>query len=257
MRNSLLAVSVIALIWLEAPAWAQFNRNSSSLGSSSMKSSSSSTSMFGNLFSSSISAKMSSGTSTSGTSTSGKSTSGTSTSGTSTSDNLLRSSRGAANFVGADANDNRNFLGYTDASSSSSRSSRSSSNTSLRRSTTSSTNANSTQRTSYGTTRNRQSSETIRPTLQVGFEYEGPSSQALTPRLAARLAKAPFLRNLPPIDFTVDKGIVTLKGAVRTEHDRVLLEQLVLQEPGVRQVENLLTVAATDSSSPVPNKATP
>lgn len=184
-------------------------------------------------------------------STSGTSTSGTSTSGTSTSDNLLRSSRGAANFVGADANDNRNFLGYTDTSSSSS------SNTGLRRSTTSRTNANSTQRTSYGTGRNRQSAEMIRPTLQVGFDYRDPSSQALTPKLASHLAKAPFLHNLPPIDVVVNQGTVTLKGVVRTEHDRILVEQLVLQEPGVRQVENQLNVAATDSPTPSPNRAAP
>lgn len=235
MRIYLIAVTVatLALVAIPNSAWAQFNRNSSSLGSSSMKSNSSSSSMFGNRF----------GQSTSGTSGNSSLASGAGNERTSlggaTSDQMLRSARGAGAFVGADANDNRNFLGFTDANGNGA------SNTGLRnlRRSTSTSNVNRSQRTNSGAGRNGRSTETVRPTLNVGFDYTSPASDSLGPKLTARLTKSPMVRFLQPAQVTVENGTAILQGAVRSEHERALAEQVVLQEPGVRQVENRLTIA--------------
>jgi hypothetical protein len=230
MRHSLIAVTVVGLLLVEATAWGQFNRNSSKLGSSSMKSNSSSNSMFGNLFSSSGSGGARSSSSSTGTRSLQNPLSGT------TNDNMLRSSRGAANFVGADASDNRNFLGYANTSS------RGAQQNSLRRTNASTSNVNRVQRSGYSTGSGSRTT-TIRPTLDVGFDYTGPAPESLVPKLTTRLTKVPTLRFVQPVEVVIEKGVVVLKGTVRTEHDRALAEQLILQEPGVRQVENRLAVA--------------
>lgn len=230
MRHSLIAVTVVGLLLVEATAWGQFSRNGSKLGSSSMKSNSSSNSMFGNLFGGSGSGGARNSSTSTGTRSMQNPLGGT------TSDNMLRSSRGAANFVGADARDSRNFLGYANTTS------RGAQQNSPRRTNTSASNINRAQRSGYNASSGRRTT-TIRPTFEVGFDYAGPAPESLVPKLTTRLTKVPTLRFVQPVEVVIENGVVVLKGTVRTEHDRALAEQLILQEPGVRQVDNRLAIA--------------
>ena len=247
MRAYMIAVTLAAFaLVIPTSAWGQFNRSGSSLGSSSMKANSAGSSMFGNRFGQSTSSRSGSNSLTAGASSTRTGLGGTS------SDQLLRSARGAGNFVGADANDNRNFLGFTDANSRTGLNRQNS----LRRST-STSNVNRAQRNSYGTGRSGRSTETVRPTIEVGFEHTSRPADTFVPKLTTRLTKSPNLRFLKPVQMTVENGKVVLQGAVRSEHERALAEQFVLQEPGVHEVENRLTVAESTSTSSAPESGNP
>ena len=53
-----------------------------------------------------------------------------------------------------------------------------------------------------------------------------------------------------PMQISIAQRTATLRGAVASEYDRMLAEQLIRLEPGIRQVQNELTVAA----APAPAK---
>ena len=50
------------------------------------------------------------------------------------------------------------------------------------------------------------------------------------------------------MEVTIEGATAILRGVVATEHDRVLAERVAKLEPGVRQVENLLTLAPPSES---------
>lgn len=52
------------------------------------------------------------------------------------------------------------------------------------------------------------------------------------------------------IEVTVHKGIATIEGEVETEHDRQLINQVVLRTAGVRDSQNNLAVIGADSHIP-------
>jgi hypothetical protein len=181
--------------------------------------------------------------------------SSSSTLGGISSDQLLRSARGANNFVGADSNDNRNFLGYTNSTSGSSNTSNYGpsrlTNSQLGTSRNSNAYTNRSQQRSYGqgSSRYGRSTVTPRPTYDLGFDYAGPAAASLNTKLSTRLSSSPALRLGTPVQVSLENGTAVLRGTTRSEHERRLLEQLLLLEPGVRDVDNQLTV------SPVPVKA--
>lgn len=164
-----------------------------------------------------------------------------------------RSSRGAENFVGADSSDSRNILGYENSaqSSSSSRMGRNS------RSTTRSSYSNANRSTNrnyssygnsgYGTQSNRsrygQTTVDVQPTLSLGFDYAGPTIPNLSTKLASRLKVSAVATAALPVQVQVLDGTATLTGTVASDHERALAEQLLALEPGVRRVDNQLSVA--------------
>jgi hypothetical protein len=52
------------------------------------------------------------------------------------------------------------------------------------------------------------------------------------------------------IELTVNNGVVTIEGEVETEHERQLINQLVLRTPGVRDSVNNLLLIGVDSHIP-------
>ena len=52
------------------------------------------------------------------------------------------------------------------------------------------------------------------------------------------------------IDVTVHKGIAEINGEVETEHDRQLIEQLILRTAGIRDTVNNLILIGADSHIP-------
>ncbi|HUT95440.1 MAG TPA: BON domain-containing protein [Thermoguttaceae bacterium] len=66
--------------------------------------------------------------------------------------------------------------------------------------------------------------------------------------MATRLEKSSWLRPQSPMEVAIEGGTAILRGVVATEHDRVLAERVAKLEPGVRQVENLLTLAPASES---------
>lgn len=257
IRIAALAVFALSLVAVAAPAWGQFNRTGrtgSSLGSTGMKSNSSGA--FGTRsFGQGMSGNSRSFLGSSGTTSAG---SARTSLGGASADQMLRSARGAANFVGADTRDTRNFLGYSSSATNSglgSGSYGSSGVSGLYGSSSSYVN-----RYDYNYNRGGSSftspsgrygrgTTSVRPSVDLGFSYAGPPASALAPKLAARLSKSPSLQFHQPVQVAVDNGTAVLRGVVSSEHQRALAEQLALLEPGIRRVDNRLTVVATPAES--------
>jgi len=244
-RFMLTAVAVVAVLAFQESASGQFNRSGSgsNISSSAMRASSSTTSMFG-------SRSSGQGSSTGnrsflgGSGSDGSSGSARSSMGGATGDQLLRSSRGAQAFVGADTGDTRNFIGFTDAGTGSSRSTSASGLSNYRRSSTYLGNSPYSRGGYYGSGRYGRTTTTVRPTLELGFNHAAPAPEPLATGLAHRLNQASSLGFVQAAGVSLENGTAVLRGSVASDHQRALAEQLLLLEPGVRRVDNQLTVTA-------------
>jgi hypothetical protein len=93
--------------------------------------------------------------------------------------------------------------------------------------------------------------------LVVDFDYAAPPAQAVSSTLTQQLMESKAIQRLGPIEVSVEAGKATLRGEVAAERDRALAAQLLLFEPGIDSVQNLLTVKAPSSSpsnAPSPQK---
>jgi hypothetical protein len=156
---------------------------------------------------------------------------------------FMRDNRQGA-FVGADSRD-ADFVGAASAGTASQTS------RTIRRGGGGTTQAN----VNRGGGRGRQRDD-VRVALQIGFTP--PNAAAIAPayapeavasRLAGRMERSSWIENRSPLQVTIDQGTATLRGAVATEHDRVLAERLALLEGGIWKVENLLRVDSTAPDS--------
>ncbi|MBX3414090.1 MAG: BON domain-containing protein [Pirellulales bacterium] len=80
------------------------------------------------------------------------------------------------------------------------------------------------------------------PRYQIGFDYPLPPSEEVEASLARQLLRVPGMERLGPVEVSVVGQTAILRGAVASEHQRDVAEQLVLLEPGIREVQNELTV---------------
>jgi len=94
----------------------------------------------------------------------------------------------------------------------------------------------------------RTSTSEIRARLRTGFRFARPAPAQRSSKLATRMEKSSWLQHRSPMEVTIEGGKAVLRGVVATEHDRVLAERVAKLEPGVRQVENLLTLAPASES---------
>jgi hypothetical protein len=78
--------------------------------------------------------------------------------------------------------------------------------------------------------------------LVVGFDYATPPAQVVSSTLTQQLMESKAIQRLSPIEVSVEAGKATLRGEVAAERDRALAGQLLLFEPGIDSVQNLLTV---------------
>lgn len=105
---------------------------------------------------------------------------------------------------------------------------------------------------SYGS-RGRTQRDVIRASVRVGFSTPAGgnrvNSEAITNELAARLSRIPGLQNAPQaanIEINLEGRTAVLKGTVPTADARLVLERLLLLEPGVDKVQNELVVAGSN-----------
>lgn len=92
----------------------------------------------------------------------------------------------------------------------------------------------------------RRSRGEIRAKIRLGFRVPRPSPVELTLKssnLATRLEKSSWLKTRSPVEVSIESGTATLRGVVATDHDRRLAERMARLQPGIRLVENQLTVA--------------
>ena len=108
-----------------------------------------------------------------------------------------------------------------------------------------------------GGQRGRGSAQEIRVSISPAFKYSRPSASQLSTSLSVLVAKSPHIGKLSPIRIVLEGETVILRGAVETEHDRSLVEQLTLLEPGVRSVKNELIVGPLPRAPAVPSATPP
>lgn len=165
-------------------------------------------------------------------------------------DNSLRSARGSQDFVGADRGDVPNLTGFSDPSQGQGSSGRTtlSNRSSLRQPT---ANRSNRQRglsgmATSGRRRSGMAATEVQPVLRLGFD-----SAAASPNPAADLASMLSHRSraLAGTQVELNGGVAILTGTAESEHARALAEQLLSLEPGVRRVENRLTVVSPASAA--------
>lgn len=84
--------------------------------------------------------------------------------------------------------------------------------------------------------------ERIRPRHRIAFQYPPRQNEAVTTNLQTRLTSLPA----GPAGVTVSlspQGVATLSGSVADEHASKLAAAVARQEPGVRSVDNQLSIA--------------
>jgi hypothetical protein len=97
----------------------------------------------------------------------------------------------------------------------------------------------------YGNQSNqqRQLVTSYRPQIEVAAR----STAGLSTSLTRQLRETPGVRSLSPLRVTQRGRTLILEGAVATEHDKAVIERMLLLEPGVDQVQNDLTVGTPSS----------
>ncbi len=99
----------------------------------------------------------------------------------------------------------------------------------------------------------------ISAAVRLGFKVQPLDVDQAVAATLRQVQNAGKIQTLGALDVSVKKGVAVLRGTVATPHDRLLAEQLVRLEPGVRQVRNELKIAPqqtgaeSGSATPAPN----
>ncbi|MHC4399251.1 MAG: BON domain-containing protein, partial [Planctomycetota bacterium] len=83
----------------------------------------------------------------------------------------------------------------------------------------------------------------FRARLRVGFVASPRALIQPGPALTARLEACARIQKRSPVGVSIEGGTAILQGVVATKYDRALAAQLARLEPGVRAVDNRLTLA--------------
>ena len=155
---------------------------------------------------------------------------------------FTRDGRDAASFVGADSADTSNFFGQTQGFG----------------------NSGLEQFLNLAARRDFQnqggtaggSVTPLRPALSLGFAPPTTTPTVFNVRVNQRLAKLPNLEILEPVSIDLTNRTAIIRGRVATEHDRTLIAQLLMLEPGVSSVSNELAVGDSTTQLPAAPKST-
>jgi hypothetical protein len=76
--------------------------------------------------------------------------------------------------------------------------------------------------------------------IVAAFAHPEPAAHSIPQNLVRHVQEA--IKTTRPLQVAVEGDTTILRGAVRSAHERALIEQLARLEPGVRKVKNELTV---------------
>ncbi len=140
-------------------------------------------------------------------------------------------------------------FGRSNTSSSSSSSRASQSRSTVTRRSASSSRSRNTQRSARALRNNRTGLTTTEPQPLLSLGFVPVPMQGVGAVLTARIEQSKGLTLPMPVQLGFQDGVATISGTVASEHDRALAEQLLALEPGVRRVENRLTVAQPENAT--------
>ena len=98
------------------------------------------------------------------------------------------------------------------------------------------------------TSRSTADQRSVRPVTSPGFEFLPMGTDARAAAIQTQIARTPNFQ-AAPVAVRMEGNVVTLTGTVATPQARKLAEQLVRLDPGVRTVNNQLTVQQSQSST--------
>ena len=97
------------------------------------------------------------------------------------------------------------------------------------------------------------STNQVRARVRLGFSVPPPKPAQLAQlgsSLGQRLEQSSRIQTRSPMEVSIENGTATLRGVVATVDDRRLAERLARLEPGIRRIDNQLTVAGPGQSPP-------
>jgi hypothetical protein len=100
-----------------------------------------------------------------------------------------------------------------------------------------------------GTTQAQNTAPAVPIRLQIGFDAPRATGGALTSTVQTRLREVAAIRRLGRPQVSVEGGVVVLTGTAPTESQRMLIETIVSQQPGVSAIRNEIVIGPDDGSS--------
>jgi hypothetical protein len=97
----------------------------------------------------------------------------------------------------------------------------------------------------------------VRVRLVPAFDLAPPSPAQAAAAVQARLTNTVTTRSIGSAQVELNGRTAILRGSVGTARERELVERLASMEPGVSQVQNLLTVSASESAAATTEPAAP
>ena len=82
----------------------------------------------------------------------------------------------------------------------------------------------------------------LRIPMRIGFIRPAIDYVQVSAAIQTRLTKIPTLAAANNVNVVLSDGIATLTGSVGSQRDRSIIERLMMLEPGVRTVQNELSV---------------
>lgn len=99
----------------------------------------------------------------------------------------------------------------------------------------------------------RNARQGIPASLRVAFTADQQTVQGVrnsTAQRLERISRMPQIQQIEPLQISLENGTAVLQGVVASDHDRLLVERLILLEPGVKAVQNDLVVGSEAGQSP-------
>jgi hypothetical protein len=90
----------------------------------------------------------------------------------------------------------------------------------------------------------------IRPAQLVAFDFPAPTAPTMTTNISTRFTKLSRRADFANVEVSVTDGVATLRGEVSKLNDVRVAERLARLEPGVRSVNNEVTVREEESVDP-------
>lgn len=96
-----------------------------------------------------------------------------------------------------------------------------------------------------------QTQQQVRIKLRVGFDFPDPATSPMSAEFDSRMSRLMTDRDVSDLSFQRQGGTVVVSGTAADEFERMLVEQILAQQPGVATVTNQMTVAeAIDAPTP-------
>jgi hypothetical protein len=92
----------------------------------------------------------------------------------------------------------------------------------------------------------------VRVQLKVGFDYPNPAGSPMSTAFTERLGRVLAGREITGLSLERDGGAVVVEGVASNEFERLVVEQLISQQPGVTSVTSRMTVAEPIAAPTLP-----